>query len=212
MLSGLTVLFKQSNAAEKLTAITTKLDCSAQQPNGVSCSKFESRPSPADSDFAFIYQVVRLHIETAKKAHPNTQTVIRLTGVLEGEKINKVFYDLKPYQEFLQYSLLIDTQENPEYVKAIKLLKQFKMVDCKDNQDINQDLQIMIKQGLLTLPEVCKELAFYSHSYNIYPEEGEVHVNYKQEVLGLLIEGIPALSNVKLTGYQSGFVTCGIEK
>lgn len=202
MMTRVLGLFGVNDQAENQVAITTKVRCYGSGYE----SEFESDPSCTESDFEAVSKnIVSPALAYATIRQPNIKIDITLTGKLNGETVNETFHDFDSYIQYLQYSLLIDTKEHPDYVKAIKLLQHLKLVDCPANQDISREMQKMIKRDLLTLPDAIRGLAFYSDIYKPEQRTGEPGINYRNEALHILKEEMPALKDIKLTGTQYGF-------
>jgi hypothetical protein len=187
---------------ENETEITTKFQCRGHynDNSGEYATEFESRPCSAEDGFELEHRIISKKIAIVEKHCKEIFINISLEGKLNGKELNKQFHDLVSYHQFLQYSLLINTSTiNPDFVKAIKLLQQAGIIDNEKNRNYNNVIQTMIKKSLLTLPNICSELAFLFDNFNDHynPSKRPIHQNYLDEVMSILELEIPSLLGLR---------------
>lgn len=100
----------------------------------------------------------------------------------------------------------LDLTGMSEYDVSILLLQQFTLIDNPDRNDLSVELQQLIKDRLLDLPETCMELDWYYKFYNSYDRSGPVANSYQVEVFGILKRAIPEISKMFLDGTKFGFI------
>lgn len=193
------------------TEITTKFQCKGlyNDNSGEYATEFESRPCSAEDGFELVHRIISKQIAIVEKHCKEIVINISLEGKLNGKELNETFYDLVSYHQFLQYSLLINTNTiNLDFVKAIKLLQQAGTIDNENNKNYNSAIQTMIKRSLLTLPNTCSELAIlFDHVKDHYnPSKRPIDQNYLNKVMCILEKEIPSLVGMRKHGL-TGFIT-----